>query len=116
MSENTGNQTNDTEEKQIIDTVLKTCSSKWVSDMTGVNIMDMLEKLVLNSVPEGYIFTDGYHFVSTIRPRGLFIVCGEKSFHAKLIYDYNVVVEISVSDGVVKSVKVRTIEDLIPCC
>jgi len=115
MSENTENQANDTQEKQIIDTILKACNGKWVSDMTGVNVMDMLEKLVMNAIPEGYIFTGGYHFVSTLRPRGLFIICDKEGFDAKLIYDYNVVVEITASNGIVKRVKVRTMEDLIPC-
>jgi len=106
----------ESEEKQIIDTVLKVCSDRWVSDTTGVNVMDMLEKLILNAIPEGYIFATGRHFVSTLRPRGLFIACDKESFDAKLIYDYNVVVEITASNGVVKRVKVRTIEDLMPCC
>jgi len=103
-------------DKQLVEELLKVCQGRWASDMTGVNVMSMLEKLVLNAIPEGYVLTTGYHFVSTLRPRGLFMWCGKDGFDAKLIYDYNVVVEITASDGVVKSIRVRSIEDLIPCC
>ena len=103
-------------DKQLVEELLNICQNRWVSDITGVNVMSMLEKLVLNAIPDGYVLTTGYHFVSTLRPRALFMWCGKESFEAKLVYDYNVVVEVAVSSGVVKSVRVRTIEDLIPSC
>lgn len=103
-------------DKQLVNELLQLCQKRWVSDTTGSNVMDRLEYLILNAIPEEYALATGYHFVSTLRPRGLFMRCSNEGFDAKLIYDYNVVVEIIASNGVVKSVRVRTVEDLIPCC
>jgi hypothetical protein len=99
-----------------VEELLRICQNRWASYITGVNVMSMLEDLVLNAIPEEYGLATGYHFVSTLKPGALFMRCSSEGFEAKLVYDYNVVVEVVASNGVVKSVRVRTIEDLTPCC
>jgi hypothetical protein len=103
-------------DKQLVSELLQLCQKRWVSDTTGDNVVEKLEYLILNAIPEEYALATGYHFVSTLRPRGLFMRCSSDGFDAKLVYDYNVVVEVVASNNTVKSVRVRTIEDLIPCC
>jgi hypothetical protein len=107
---------NENTDKQLVDELLEICQKKWVSDTTGDSVMEKLEYLVLNAIPDEYGLATGYHFVSTLRPRALFMRCSKEGFYAQLIYDYNIVVEIEASNGVVRRVKVRTISDLIPCC